>query len=51
MASGVGCVGLSCLLGSWRIGIIARTGKKATVLRGFGDGVVNGFVGGRVSRV
>ncbi len=51
MALGVGCLSLSCLTGLWRVGIVARTGKKATVLYDFGDGVGNDFVGGRVGRV
>ncbi len=51
MALGVGCLGLSCLPGLWRVGIVARMGEKATVLRDFGDGVGNGFAGGRVGGV
>ncbi len=51
MALGVGCFGLHCMSGSGRVGIFARTGKKATVLRNCGDDVGSGFDGGRVGGV
>ncbi len=51
MALGMGCLGLNCLVGLWRVGIVARTGKKATFLRDFVNGAVDGVVGGRISGV
>ncbi len=44
MALGIGCLGLSALVGSRQAGMV-------TVLRGLGDGAVGGFVFGRVGGV
>ncbi len=45
------CLGLNYLTGLRQVGIIARTGEKATVLQDFVNGAVDGVIGGRISRV
>ncbi len=44
-------MGLRSLTQAWRLGMVAKMGEKATVLRGLVDGVGRGFVVGQGGRV
>ncbi len=44
-------MGLSGLAGLRQAGMVARTGEKATVLCGLGDGAIGCFVFGKVGKV